>query len=192
MPSQAGPLAASTTSGNWPLMSCRSRLYRRTSRPPVELGADAVVLVLDPDRRPEARHDLGRVLRRRGEHELDGVASPRAPAVVPASCVTVVEIAAQPRPMARWSDSGNGRPERKTAAGRSSSFESWVRYRASNAVFSEVRVVPPTRSANSLQPRMAAMVYLRLVKPVRSVYLDPFWRTDARMPCRIALHGGFR
>jgi len=42
------------------------------------------------------------------------VASPRAPAVVPASCVTAAEIAAQPRPTTRWSDSGKGRPERKT------------------------------------------------------------------------------
>jgi hypothetical protein len=39
---------------------------------------------------------------------------------------------------------------------------------------------------------MAAMVYLRLVKPVRRVYLDPFWRTDARMLGRLALLGGFR
>ena len=53
-------------------MSCRSRLYRRTSSPClVELGPDAVVLVLDPDRRPQPRQDLGRVLGRRGEHELE-------------------------------------------------------------------------------------------------------------------------
>ncbi len=37
----------------------------------VELGADAVVLVLDPDLGPEAADDLGRVLGRRGEHELE-------------------------------------------------------------------------------------------------------------------------
>ena len=46
---------------------------------PVELGADAVVLVLDPDLRPEAGDDLGRVLGRRREHEAQRVeeAQPR-------------------------------------------------------------------------------------------------------------------
>ena len=39
----------------------------------VELGADAVVLVLDPDLRPEPGDDLGGVLGRRGEHELERV-----------------------------------------------------------------------------------------------------------------------
>ena len=39
----------------------------------VELGADAVVLVLDPDLGPEAGEDLGGVLGRRGEHELERV-----------------------------------------------------------------------------------------------------------------------
>jgi len=39
----------------------------------VELGSNAVVLVLDPNRRPQARDDLGRVLDRRGQHELDRV-----------------------------------------------------------------------------------------------------------------------
>ena len=37
----------------------------------VELGPDAVVLVLDPDLRAEPSQDLGRVLRRGGEHELE-------------------------------------------------------------------------------------------------------------------------
>ena len=40
---------------------------------PVELGADAVVLVLHPDRWPQAGDDRGSVLGRRGEHELDWV-----------------------------------------------------------------------------------------------------------------------
>ena len=44
----------------------------------MELGADAVVLVLDPDGRSQARDDLGRVLGRRCEHESDGVAQPQA------------------------------------------------------------------------------------------------------------------
>ena len=39
----------------------------------VELGADAVVLVLDPDLRPEPGDDLGGVLGRGGEHELERV-----------------------------------------------------------------------------------------------------------------------
>ena len=39
----------------------------------VELGADAVVLVLDPDLRAEPADDLGGVLGRRGEHELERV-----------------------------------------------------------------------------------------------------------------------
>ena len=38
---------------------------------PMQLAADAVVLVLDPDSRPEAGKDLGRVLGGRGEHELE-------------------------------------------------------------------------------------------------------------------------
>ena len=60
-------------------MSCRSRRVEpRLAAPPVELGADAVVLVLDPDHRPEARDDLGRVLGRRGEHELDRVEQAQA------------------------------------------------------------------------------------------------------------------
>ena len=37
----------------------------------VELAADPVVLVLDPDLGPEAADDLGRILGRRGEHELE-------------------------------------------------------------------------------------------------------------------------
>ena len=43
---------------------------------PVELGADAVVLVLDPDGRPEAAEDLGGVLGRGREHELERVEEP--------------------------------------------------------------------------------------------------------------------
>ena len=39
----------------------------------VELGPDAVVLVLEPDLGPEPGDDLGRVLGRRGEHELERV-----------------------------------------------------------------------------------------------------------------------
>ena len=39
----------------------------------MQLAADAVVLVLDPDRRAEAGHDLRRVLGRAGEHELERV-----------------------------------------------------------------------------------------------------------------------
>ena len=68
-------------------------------------------------------------------------------------------IAAQPIPAVRWSASGNGRPVRKTAAIGSSSGVRLRRYSARRAVFSEVRVVAATRSASSLQRRMAAMVY---------------------------------
>ena len=39
----------------------------------------------------------------------------------PASFVTAAEIAAQPRPIVRWSASANGRPVRNTAAIGSSS-----------------------------------------------------------------------
>ena len=74
MPSQGRSRAAATTSGNWPLMSCRSRRVEPDLVAlAVELGADAVVLVLDPDGRPEPGHDLGGVLGRRGEHELERV-----------------------------------------------------------------------------------------------------------------------
>ena len=55
-----------------------ARVQARLAAPAVELGADAVVLVLDPDQRPQARQDLGRILGRGGEHELDGVAQPQA------------------------------------------------------------------------------------------------------------------
>ena len=44
----------------------------------VELGADAVVLVLDPDRGAQARQHVGCVLSRRGEHELERVEEPEA------------------------------------------------------------------------------------------------------------------
>src|SRR6266508_4187792 len=68
-------------------------------------------------------------------------------------------MAAQPRPVERWSAWAKGRPVRKTVAIESSAGERVRRYSASRAVFSEVRVVPATRSASSLQRRMAAMVY---------------------------------
>ncbi len=64
----------------------------------------------------------------------------------------------QPRPMVRWSDSGNGRPARNTAATGRSSDGSDARYAARICVFSDVLVVAATRSAVSLQRRMGAMV----------------------------------
>ncbi len=42
----------------------------------VELGSDAVVLVLGPDRGAQAREHVGGILGRRGEHELDRVQQP--------------------------------------------------------------------------------------------------------------------
>ena len=43
----------------------------------MELGPDAVVLVFDPDRWAEAADDLGRILGRGREHELEGMEEAR-------------------------------------------------------------------------------------------------------------------
>jgi len=53
--------------------------------------------------------------------ECRSYASPRAPLGASASFVTVAEIAAQPRPIVRWSASAKGRPVKNTAAIGSSS-----------------------------------------------------------------------
>src|SRR5450759_807458 len=89
-------------------------------------------------------------------------------------------MVAQPNPADRGSASGKGRPARKVAAGRNSEAGNVARYRASSEVFSEVRVVPATRSANSLQSSMAAMVYLPSHKPAQRPYGDALWRTGGR------------
>ncbi len=87
-------------------------------------------------------------------------ASDRASAGRSARPATAPAIAGPAEPGGPLSISGNGRPVRKTAATGSSSGSS-VREvgRRRIAVFSEVFVVAETRSATSLQRRMAAMVY---------------------------------
>ena len=71
-----------------------------------------------------------------------------------------------------------GGPARKVGGHRSSRPAASPGIGRAAQVFSEVRVVPATRSASSLQPRMAAMVYLRSVKSLGLVRADPPGRTE--------------
>ena len=65
---------ASTTSGNWPLTSCRSREYSRTSAPRLWSWARMPSYLSSTQTSgPRRRDDLGGVLGRRGEHELERV-----------------------------------------------------------------------------------------------------------------------
>ncbi len=65
---------------------------------PVQLGADAVVLVLGPDLRPEAGDDLGSVLGGRREHEAQRMEQAQArggQAVVPGQARGLADVAGQ-------------------------------------------------------------------------------------------------
>ena len=116
IPSQAQVRGApSTTSGNWPLMSWRSRRVEPDLvAVAVELGPDPVVLVLDPDRDAEPLDDLGGVLGRRGEHELERVEERELGLVEPV-------VAGERRPSARCRRSASRPTSPRRAAGRTPS-----------------------------------------------------------------------
>ena len=63
-------------------------------------------------------------------------------------------------PSVRWSDPGNGRPARETAAMGSSRSSNDARYAARIAVLADVIVVAATSAATRLQRRMGGMVYV--------------------------------